>query len=75
MNDSFVMRMAERLAQRITKEAGTSVTSQVTRVYQLAYGRSPDEPESKVGKQFVSKHGLSAYCRVIFNTNEFIHVD
>ena len=75
LNNSFVLRMSERFAQRVTKDAGDDPAGQARRVYQLAYGRSPGEAEVGQLKNFVAKHGLPALCRVILNSNEFIHVD
>ncbi|MCA9137311.1 MAG: PSD1 domain-containing protein [Planctomycetales bacterium] len=75
MNNSFVIRMADRLATRVVHESGNRTADQVTRVYLLAYGRNPDQLELAAAVGFVGAHGLSALCRVIFNSNEFIHVD
>ncbi len=75
MNNSFVLRMSDRFAARVIKDAGADVPLQVARVYQLAYSRSPDEAEADQLAQFVTSHGLSALCRVVLNSNEFIHVD
>ena len=48
---------------------------QVIRAYQLAYARDPDVNEASQGRAFVERHGLSAFCRVLFNSNEFVQVD
>jgi hypothetical protein len=75
MNNSFVLRMSDRFAERVIKDAGTDVSLQTARIYQLAYGRSPNDAEADQLAQFVTSHGLSALCRVVLNSNEFIHVD
>ena len=36
MNNSFVLRMAERFAERVIQEAGTDLEAQVDRIYHLA---------------------------------------
>ena len=41
----------------------------------LAYSRSPNDAETDQLAHFVTSHGLSALCRVVLNSNEFIHVD
>ena len=75
MNNSFVLRMSDRFADRVIKDAGTDPSLQAARVYQLACSRSPNEAEVEQLAQFVTSHGLSALCRVVLNSNEFIHVD
>lgn len=75
MNNSFVLRMADRFAQRVEREAGPNLEDQIQRVSQLAFSREFSDAESQRAEQFVRGHGLSAFCRVVFNSNEFIHVD
>ena len=75
MNNSFVLRMADRFAERVVGEVGEDATPQVTRVFRLAYGRHPSKEEQLQSRQFLELHGLPALCRVIFNSNEFLYVD
>ncbi len=75
LNNAFVFDQADRLADRLRREAGNDVEKQLRRAYQLAYGRSPEADELDLPKQFVAKHGLAAFCRVLFNSNEFITVE
>jgi hypothetical protein len=75
MNSSFVLRMADRFATRVRREVGDRIEDQTKRVYTLAYGRPPNGEEIQMSTEFVTTHGLSAYCRVIFNSNEFLYVD
>lgn len=75
MNNSFVLRMSKRFAQRVREEVGSEPHAQASRVFQLALARSPTGSESREIDRFVSQHGLEALCRVVFNCNEFIHVD
>jgi len=74
-NDSFVLRMANRFAARVRREAGAKVAGQVVRAYQLAYGRQPEAEEVKITTPLVQHHDLAALARVLFNTNEFLYVD
>jgi hypothetical protein len=74
LNNSFTLRMAERLAARVAREAD-GVARQVARLYDLAYNRRPQTEETGAAKAFVERHGLPAFCRVIFNSNEFLYVD
>ena len=75
MNNSFVLRMADHFAERVSGEVGTEPAAQIHRVFALAYGRRASEDEIESGRQFVEVHGLPAFCRVVFNSNEFLYVD
>ena len=75
MNSSFVLRMANRFAARVSKDISADAAAQTNRVYELAYGRTPSDEETAVASEFIGAYGLPAFCRVVFNSNEFIHVD
>jgi hypothetical protein len=74
LNSSFLLRQSRALAERLRKEAGPIPTQQVTRAYALAYGRPPRPPERDRAAAFIARHGLPAYCRVLFNSSEFVYV-
>ncbi|MFN0100608.1 MAG: PSD1 and planctomycete cytochrome C domain-containing protein [Bryobacteraceae bacterium] len=73
LNNSFVLRQSERMAERVRNEAGGQAAAQVTRAYSLLYGRAPSERELSAGVAFIGRHSLAAYARVLFNTNEFLY--
>ncbi len=75
LNNSFVLRMADGLAERVRGDAGDDVPSQTRQAFVLAYSREPTGPELDVATRFVASHGLPALCRVLFNSNEFLYVD
>ncbi len=75
LNNSFVLRMADKFAARVEREAGADVARQVARTYQLAYSRDPTDDESAAARQVVEQHGLGVLTRAIFNSNEFLYVD
>jgi len=75
MNNSFVLRMADRLAERLARQAGADIEPQIVLAYELAYGRQPEAHELKLTRSFVEEHGLAALCRVILNSSEFLYVD
>lgn len=75
LNNSFVLRMAERFATRVKAEAGEDVQGQVRRVFEHAYGRPPDSAEQPPCEKLVRDHGLATLCRVVFNSNELLYVD
>ncbi|MBB76017.1 MAG: hypothetical protein CMJ75_16035 [Planctomycetaceae bacterium] len=75
LNNSFVLRMAQRMVERITREAGPRPREQAAWAILLAYSRTATEEDLTVAAQFIREHGLAAYCRVLFNTNEFLYID
>jgi hypothetical protein len=75
MNNSFVLRMADRFAERLVREAGDDVEQQLALAYTLTYGRHPRPEETSLTAVFIKQQGLPAFCRVLFNSNEFLYVD
>jgi hypothetical protein len=75
LNNSFVLRMADRFAARIEAATEPNDLARVREAYRLAFGRLPSENELRDSAAFIRQHGLAALCRVIFNSNEFLYVD
>ena len=79
MYDSeFVNEESRWLAKRIRDEAGADPNEQIVRAFQIAFSRppSPQERKSARGLMDASKaDALTALCRVLLNTNEFVTVD
>jgi hypothetical protein len=71
-NSRFTLDTANAFAARVQKEAGGDIAAQITRAYQLALNRAPTSAELHDTEPAVSKHGLSALCRALFNSNEFL---
>ena len=74
LNNKFMVRQAEHFAARIARE-NESPRQQLSAAYQLAFGRSPRDDESRALLLYLKKHGLANTCRLLFNTNEFLFVD
>jgi hypothetical protein len=74
MNNDLVFRMSEALAQRTQQQAGTDLRSQISFLCETVYGRAAAESDIQLAESFVRDHGLSAYCRVLLNSNEFLFV-
>src|SRR5262249_18224848 len=51
LNDSFMLRMAERFAARLERECGAGLDGQVRRAYLLAYAREPAAEELDLAKE------------------------
>ena len=75
MNNAFVLRMAGGFAESIQQQAAGDTGKQVELAYARAYGRKPDADEKKYAQELVASHGLSALCRVLFNSNEFVVIE
>ncbi|MBI2804218.1 MAG: DUF1553 domain-containing protein [Planctomycetes bacterium] len=75
MNNAFVLRMADRFAERLRKEAGNDIGKQIARAYEVAYARSATVAEIGRARPVIERHGLAAFCRAVFNSNEFVYVD
>jgi hypothetical protein len=75
LNSPFMLQQAGFFADRLRKEAGADVRAQVRRGFRLAFQREPDAEESAAAVELVERHGLPAFCRDLFNVNEFLYVD
>jgi hypothetical protein len=75
LNNSFVLRMADRLAERAQKDAGADLRRQIIRVYELAYSRRPTDAEVARVLPLVERQNLAVFCRAVLNSNEFVYVD
>jgi hypothetical protein len=74
LNSHFALQQADFLAQRLQREAATPA-AQVARACEILFHRTLDEQEQAEAVAFVAEHGLAAYCRALYNSNEFIRLD
>lgn len=75
LNNSFMLRMAEALAQRLENAAPNDRRQQIDQLFWLAYSRGATELEVSELSQFSNTHGLAAVCRVVLNSNEFVFAE
>jgi hypothetical protein len=73
-NNKFTLRHAEHLAGLAEKSAKQE-EEQIRLVVKQLYGRTPSESELAEWTHYVQKHGLANFCRVLFNSSEFLFVD
>jgi hypothetical protein len=52
-----------------------SLDAKVRRAYQEAIGRAPSPEDQAVLTEYAQQFGLTNFCRVLFNLNEFSFVD
>src|SRR5262249_38332165 len=74
LNDKFMVRQAEHLAQRSSLLAPDG-DARVTAIYRLILGRAPTPKELGPLASYAERHGLANACRVLLNSNEFVFVD
>jgi hypothetical protein len=81
LNHRFSLDMANFLAAR-SAENGSDIPTKVTRAFTLALGRPPTPAELDTATKMVvdleSKtpgKGLTAICRALFNSNEFLYLE
>lgn len=73
MNNAFVMQMADATAARL-RSNHTAPEQQIRQLLLLAYSREATRQDVDRALPFVRDHGLAAYCRVVFNSNELLYV-
>jgi hypothetical protein len=74
LNSAFMLEQCSAFAGRLQREAGSGVSAQVQRAYALAFGRSARPEEMSAAERLIASHGLPAFCRAIYNANEFITI-
>lgn len=83
LNNDFLLRQSDYFAQRIVHETTTArgtdtvanPVSQVTRAFQIAFGRQPTPTEAAAAQTLLESRGLPVLCRMLLNANEFAYVD
>lgn len=73
-NNEFLIRQSQYFADRLNAQT-PEVSQQVRRAFLLAYSREPRLEEQSSSTEFILENGLFAFCRVLFNSNEFLYVD
>jgi hypothetical protein len=80
MNNPFVIRQAEGMAERLLVGDGDD-GAKLTRAYQLCYARPPSEQELTNAQKFLADYGRNharrptwaALCQALFASAEFAH--
>ena len=78
LNNSFVLRMADGLAEAALRDAAPEISSHaaiVRAMFRRAYGRDPDASERAVSEPFVARQGPAALARLLLNANTFVYVE
>ncbi len=72
LNNATMEKCAQRMAERLSKDVGDEAQKQIERAYWLAFSRAPSEQEIALSNEFVKHAGLTQFCLVLLNTNEFL---
>jgi len=75
LNNGFMLVQSHVFAERVAREAGPDLESQVTRAFLLGCGRPPEPAEVAALVDVARDHGMDNVCRALFNLAEFTFVD
>jgi hypothetical protein len=75
MNNAFVTRQAQLLADRINGMAGTDTAKQIETAYRLALARPPTPRELTLARELVEGRSLEDFTNVLLNLNEFLYIE
>ena len=73
-NNNFVLHSSQWLSDRAKKEH-PNLDSQIHRLIELLWLRPPNSKEKTLFKTYAQQHGLSALCRILINSNEFLFIE
>jgi hypothetical protein len=74
LNSKFVEHYAQKFAERLQREAPDD-SARVRLAYALAFSREANEDEVEFARRVIGEIGLTNFCLVVFNSNEFLYVD
>jgi hypothetical protein len=74
LNNPFVLRQCEHFAERLG-QLGGDASAQIELACRWALARKPTTAEAREFAAYVQRHGMANFCRVLFNTTEFVFVD
>ena len=90
LNNEFVLEQSGYFAERIRREAGANLKSQVARAFEIALSRPPNEKEVRWSLDFIKSQSegyagrknekpdesaLRDFCHALINLSEFLYVD
>lgn len=79
-NGPFVNEESQYFSKRVIEQVGNEPATQIERAFLLALSRRPTQDESDKLVQFLDEYetplaGMTALCRILYNSNEFLYVD
>jgi hypothetical protein len=73
-NSPFVIQQAERLAERLLRDAGQNSDDQINLAFRILFARQPDAHEVELSKDMIQSQGTVPFCRALLNASEFLFV-
>jgi hypothetical protein len=73
MNNPFVLSQAERLADRVRREASDPL-KQIDVGYRIALARPPSKAEIAIAVDLIRQQSLGAFTHVLLNLDEFVYM-
>ena len=74
MNNSFVQRQANRLAERALAAAEGELPVAIDRAYERVLGRRPTDAQRQRALTAARERGLASVCWALLNSSEFLYV-
>jgi hypothetical protein len=74
LNNPFVLREAELLAERIISQVGPDPAKQIDLGYQYALGRPATDLEKSLALEKVKAGSLVDFTHVLLNLSEFLYM-
>ena len=74
LNSRFTLDESEAFASSIKQEVGNELIPQIRSAYQRALSRLPSADELREVEPIARESGITALCRALFNSNEFLFV-
>ena len=75
LNGDLSNRLAEALADRLRRDAGTHPVEIADRAYRLVTGRGPTAKERQMAVDFLKTQPLREFALALFNLNAFLYVE
>jgi Protein of unknown function (DUF1553)/Protein of unknown function (DUF1549)/Planctomycete cytochrome C len=75
MNNEFVARQAQLLADRVKTMAGGDTAKQIDTAYRLALTRPPTSKEMTIARELVEGRTLVDFTNVLLNLSEFLYIE
>jgi hypothetical protein len=74
LNSRFLVTQSTLFADRLMTQAGPDTAARVKLAFELAFSRDPTSSERSAAVCLIQSHNDAAFCRALFNANEFIYV-
>jgi hypothetical protein len=74
LNNPFVIKQSQRLAESVRHESD-NLEKQVDATCWLVWNRLPTKGELRQLTGYAREHGLENFCRLLFNSSEFLFLD